>query len=90
MNKRAHIWISGGVTGVGFRAWIARLAQTLGISGWVRNVNSITVEAVFEGANKNVEEIVRLCHRGPEVSWVEKIEVKWEDPAGEEGFEIRY
>lgn len=91
MNKRAHIFIHGDVIGVGFRAWILRQAQAKGLTGCVKNVDRNTVEAVFEGPEEKVKQMVAECHKGPEVAWVEKVEIKWEDTSGEfEGFEVRY
>lgn len=90
---RTHVTISGDVTGVGFRAWTVRNAIELGLAGWVRNTEKGTLEAVFEGEKKDVEKMIELCKKGPEVAWVEKVDVKRESPpAGGEfaGFEIRY
>jgi acylphosphatase len=88
--KRAHIYIYGDVINVGFRAWTVRNAEKLGLKGWVRNFDERTVEAIFEGGEGKVKEMIELCRRGPEVSWVEKMEVKWEEVEEEfENFEIR-
>ena len=88
--KRAHIFIHGDVTGVGFRAWTLREAQGRRLTGWVRNTDIHTVEAVFEGKKEKVEEMIKQCKKGPDVSWVEKIDIIWEEPTGEyKGFQIR-
>jgi acylphosphatase len=81
--KQAHVFIFGDVTGVGYRSWTFRQARKLGLVGWVRNVSEGQVEAVFEGDEEKVKEMIALCHAGPEVSWVEKVEVKWEKAMGE-------
>lgn len=86
MNSRAHVFIYGDVINVGFRAWTLRNAREKQLTGWVRNVyhkqgrrvGDNCVEAVFEGEKKKIEEMVTLCHKGPEVSWVERVEIKWE------------
>lgn len=91
MNKRAHINIYGDVIGVGFRAWTQKLALDKDLTGYVRNVDHNTVEAVFEGQEEKVKQMVKECSKGPEVSWVKSVDVKWENPTGEfEGFEVRY
>ena len=102
MNSRAHVIIYGDVIGVGFRSWTVQNARELGLNGWVRNVSEKTVypdsavggrrvEAVFEGPKEKVEEMIKRCNKGPEVAWVEKVDVSWEENKGEwAGFEVRY
>lgn len=87
--KRAHVFIHGDVINVGFRSWARRQAQKLKLTGWVKNTVDKTVEAVFEGHEDNVKDMVDKCYDGPEVSWVEKVDVIWEEETGEfEGFEV--
>lgn len=91
MEKRAHVLIHGDVIGVGFRAWTVRLAQGKQLDGYVRNADHETVEAVFEGPEDKVKQIIELCKKGPEVSWVENVETDWSDATNEfEGFEVRF
>ena len=73
-----------------FRAHTKDMADKLGIKGWVRNVPDGSVEAVFEGDDESVEKIIEWCHRGPPLARVERVEVEYEEPRGEEKFEIRY
>ena len=47
--QAVHVLIMGRVQGVGYRAWVAREANAAGLSGWVRNLSSGDVEAVFSG-----------------------------------------
>lgn len=89
--KRVYVIIYGDVIGVGFRAWVARNARELGLTGWVRNSDEGLVEAVFEGDEEKVKEMIERCKKGPEVAWVEKVVVKWSEASGEfKNFEIRY
>jgi acylphosphatase len=91
MKARAHVTVSGRVTGVFFRHHTAELARRLGVRGWVRNLPDGRVEAVFEGERKDVEEMVEFCRRGPPAAAVDGIEVRWEEYRGEfSGFSIRY
>lgn len=90
MYKKAHIFINGDVVGVGFRVWTANNAQELDLTGWVKNSDRKQVEAVFEGPIDKVKQMVERCHDGPEVSWVEKVDVEWEDATDEfDGFEVQ-
>ncbi len=90
-NVRAHLYISGFVQGVGFRYSMWRVARSLGVRGWVRNLEDGRVEAVLEGPEDAVRRVIEWAHRGPPGAWVEKVEVVWEPYRGEfESFEIVY
>lgn len=90
-NTRAHVYVSGRVQGVFFRAHTQEEAVRRGLSGWVRNLDDGRVEAVFEGPEDKVREIVQWCHRGPSHARVTNVEVRWESPKGEErDFRIAY
>ncbi len=82
MSVRAHVWISGRVHGVFFRATTRRVAKRFGLTGWVKNLRDGRVEAIFEGSRENVEEMIKFCHEGPPAAIVSNVEVKWEDPTG--------
>jgi len=86
---RAHVLILGQVQGVGYRYATADTASHLGINGWVRNLPDNRVEAVFEGTQQTVEEMVRWCYSGPPAAVVQKILVEYEPPEGLQGFEVR-
>ncbi|NIA10240.1 MAG: acylphosphatase [Nitrospiraceae bacterium] len=88
--KRAHVFISGKVQGVWFRASAKEKAEQLMLSGWARNLPDGRVEAVFEGGDKAVDEMVKWCHRGPPLARVDNVEVKYETPQGERGFSVKY
>ena len=72
---KVRVFISGLVQGVFYRSWTQKTAQSLGISGWVRNLADGRVEAVFVGEKEKVEKMVKLCYQGSPTSSVEKIEV---------------
>lgn len=82
--KRVHIIISGDVQGVGFRGWVVGQAKELSITGWVKNRKDGAVEVVAEGQKNDLEELVKRCQHGPEVAWVEKVDVQWQE--GKEEF----
>lgn len=66
--------IYGKVQGVWFRAWTAREAERLALSGWVRNRSDGSVEAVFHGADSAVRKMIGRCGIGPPAALVERIE----------------
>ncbi|MBI4066545.1 acylphosphatase [Candidatus Gottesmanbacteria bacterium] len=89
--KHLHLIISGDVQGVGFRAWVVDQAQDLGCVGWVKNRDDGAVEVAAEGEHANLEELIKRCNHGPEVAWVKKVDVMWEESTGEfVGFEVVY
>lgn len=86
---RVHLWISGGVQGVGFRFFAARAARQHGVSGYVRNLGDGRVEAVAEGDRRAVEGFIEELRRGPTGAVVRAVETQWEAPEGSTGFSIR-
>ncbi len=89
--KRVHVYISGRVQGVFYRAYTKDQAEKLGVKGWVRNLPDGRVEAVFEGPDDVVDEMVKWCWKGSPMSKVEDVEVIEEPYKGEfSSFEIRY
>ena len=87
--KAIHVFIEGRVQGVWFRGWTAQQADTLGLSGWVRNLRDGRVEAVFSGDPGNVETMLGLCRKGPPLARVDHVTVGDADAAGLSGFEKR-
>lgn len=89
--KRVHLIISGDVQGVGFRAFVREKAKSAGLVGWVKNREDGAVEVVAGGPRKDLEIFLKACHRGPEVSSVEKVEAVWEKSRDEfVGFAVVY
>ncbi len=64
-NVRYRVLISGRVHGVNFRWSTQRKAESLGVTGFVRNLGDGRVEAVFEGERAAVEEMIRWARHGP-------------------------
>jgi acylphosphatase len=87
---RAHVRLAGQVQGVGFRYSAAHEARRRRLSGWVRNLDSGGVEAVFQGPRAAVEDVVRWCNEGPPGAYVREVRVSWAEPSEPlSGFEIR-
>jgi acylphosphatase len=86
---RARITISGRVQGVNFRAYTREQARSIGVNGWVRNLDDGRVEAVVEGPQPAVQQLISRCYKGPAHASVSRVEVAWEPPTGQErGFSI--
>lgn len=88
-TSRVRIVARGRVQGVWFRDGCRDQARLAGVSGWVRNRNDGTVEAVFEGPAAAVDALVAWCGIGPAGSRVTDVAVHREAPIGEAGFRIR-
>jgi acylphosphatase len=86
---RRRVIVHGRVQGVFFRDTARRMAQSRGVSGWVRNTSQGTVEAAFEGDPEAVESMIRWSHQGPRGAAVERVEVAEEEPEGLTEFRIR-
>ena len=91
MRIRAHVVYEGRVQGVFFRANAKKCADTLGVTGWVRNTEEGNVEALFEGEEEKVREVVELCEERQPYAKVTSKKVDY-SPATEEfeDFSIRY
>ena len=89
--RRMHVTISGRVQGVFFRAYARETAVKLKLMGWVRNLGDGSVEAVFEGEDKNVDSMLEWCRRGPPHAVVKNVESTEEPYTGElRDFRITY
>ena len=81
--------IDGRVQGVNFRAAACEQARSTGVEGWVRNLDDGRVEAVFEGSEAAVKRMINWCYSGPRPARVDRVDVAWEQPTGQErGFRI--
>jgi acylphosphatase len=86
---RRHVWVDGRVQGVWFRESCRRLAAERKVAGWVRNTADGRVEAVFEGADMAVDQMIAWCRSGPSQAVVTGVEVVDEPPVGDAGFFVR-
>jgi acylphosphatase len=91
MKSSVHVIISGRVQGVWFRASTKQKAEQLNLKGWVRNTIDGNVEAVFEGDEKQVKEMLDWCHHGPTFAKVENVKITIQEPTNcFDCFSIKY
>ncbi len=81
--KRIHVFISGRVQGVFFRAYTRDKAQALELTGWVKNCCDGSVEAVFEGEKEKLAQMLAWCYQGSPYSKVDNVQVNWQEYTGE-------
>ena len=81
--KRLEATITGRVQGVFFRATTQERAQSLGVSGWVRNRPDGSVHVVAEGEKDDLQQLLRFLQDGPPQANVANVESQWLDATGE-------
>ena len=87
--RSVRIVVTGRVQGVGYRAFVVRQADSLGLAGWVRNQSDGSVEAFAAGKPDRLDEFVAALRRGPAHARVEDVRTEWrEAAAGPEGFRV--
>jgi len=85
----ANMKITGKVQGVGFRYFVLRQAQELGIYGWVSNKPNGDVEALAQGDKEDLDQFIAKVKQGSAFSRVEDVRINWVNEAEQYfGFEI--
>ncbi len=80
--------VNGLVHGVFFRASLSAVASERGVSGWVRNVPDGSVEAVLEGEEESVMEVIEWARRGPPRARVDSLKTETQPVKNLRGFRI--
>ncbi len=80
---RLHAMVEGYVQGVGFRYFVLKNAQALGLTGWVRNTFRQQVEVIAEGSRPTLEKLETLLQHGPASATVTSVQSTWLDATGE-------
>ena len=90
-KQRVHLFIKGKVQGGFFRQALKVMAKKNNVNGWVRNLSDGRVEAILEGEDVDVSNLVEWSHAGSANARVEDIEIKNEKHKEEfTKFEVRY
>ena len=85
-----HIFISGRVQGVGFRAFIRREAAVLNIRGWAKNLIDGRVEVVIQGDKNKVAQMIEKLKEGPSYARVDNLKIIEEDLEEYSDFQIKF
>lgn len=83
MRKRLHVLVAGLVQGINFRSWTKEQAESLNLTGWVRNLPDGRVEVLAEGGQEALEKLLADLKTGHPLARVEKTEVSWEEDHNE-------
>lgn len=81
--------VQGRVQGVGYRYFVLREAEALGVTGFARNRADGTVEVVAEASAEVLRDFERRLREGPSFASVEALEKIEVAPRGDSGFHIR-
>jgi acylphosphatase len=79
---RARLSVKGQVQGVGYRAFVARIASQRGLCGGVRNLEDGRVELEVEGRKDQILILIDDLKIGPPASRVASVEVEWSPATG--------
>ena len=93
-----HAVVHGLVQGVNFRYFVLRKAESLGLTGYARNLRDAgadweneRVEVVVEGDKEKLEQLLEQLKIGPRASRVKKVDISWSEYSGSYNrFGIKY
>ncbi len=87
--KAVHVYVSGKVQGVFYRANTKNKANELGINGWIKNRKDGRVEAFFEGEDEKVQQMISWCWKGSPIAEVDDVMVEVSKSQNLQSFEIK-
>lgn len=88
--KRCCIYVSGRVQGVSFRSFTKEHAETLGLGGFVKNLEDGRVEVIVEGREDKIERLIEKIKQGPPRAKIDDISITWEEARGDfRGFDAK-
>jgi acylphosphatase len=89
--KAVSARLKGRVQGVAFRYYAKNEADSLGLSGWVRNNSDGSVEVWAEGTEDNLNIFLDWLARGPSHARIDSLQKDWQPPAGKyKTFSVAY
>ena len=83
-----HLLIKGKVQGVFYRATAKKVADNLGLTGWIKNTKDDDVEATVTGDKDKLQEFINWCKHGPEKAEVENVIATQGEETSFKNFEI--
>jgi len=79
MTMNARLIITGNVQGVGFRAFVRNRAIKNNVTGWVKNLDDGSVEALLSGSQENLNKLIEITRRGTPWSKVSNVVVTYSE-----------
>lgn len=87
-HETIHLTITGKVQGVFYRASAKKMAEQLGLTGWVRNTPDGNVELVASGPHGALQALIQWCRQGPKDARVADVLVQAQEQKVFPGFRI--
>jgi acylphosphatase len=88
--RQARRWlVRGRVQGVGFRWFVVREAEALGLEGFTRNLDDGRVEVYAVGPEEALRELAGRLRAGPRMSDVRGVDEQEAAPLNCHGFTVR-
>ena len=82
-KRRIKAIIFGNVQGVCFRLYTKKIAESLELTGVVKNNPDGSVETLVEGSEEKLKQFIELLNKGPSLSNVSKVDVSWRESINE-------
>ncbi len=73
------MFITGYVQAVGYRMYVRRYADQLGITGFAQNLPDGRVKVVASGSETKIEELLEKLRQGPRLAVVRNVVMRWLD-----------
>jgi len=90
MKKQVHVYFTGTVQGVGFRFTAEDIANSLAVTGWVKNLRDRRVEVVAEAEEEVLHEFLERINQYFS-RYIKDREIDWRPAGGElNDFQIKY
>ncbi len=80
---QVHIFVSGQVQGVGYRAFTIHIARKMNIKGWTRNLSDGRVEVVAQGPKEKINLFTKRLWHGSMLSEVTGVVLDHEEMGDE-------
>ena len=82
-DQQLRAVVHGRVQGVGFRAFAARRAGELRLTGYARNLSDgVSVEVIAEGPRAALDALLAALRIGHSGAYVEKVDASWSAASG--------
>lgn len=85
-----RFFVEGRVQGVGFRYFVERVANELGLAGYTRNLADGRVEVYAIGPAEALDDLEGRLWQGPRMAWVRRVERKEAPVLDYSDFRIEY